>query len=183
MTERRPPRQVRIVALIVWFLSRKADLGVYYVVSRKTKYDLDGLDLRSAAAVALFMANWLSDANVKRAVHAGLTSIDNHHRIVADMFLMHSLLLEYVMKQNAKGIAVDLTQGISQFIRLWSHRPMATQVQSRLAQMVWSRSARRRFGVCFRREWNLCFNSFQESRELSETDIRTRVRNKSRGLE
>ena len=82
---------------------------MYYVTSRESEYELDGLGLRSAAAVAVFIANWLADANVKRAVHAGLSPIENRHRIVADMFLMQSLVLEYIIKQNAKELAVDVT--------------------------------------------------------------------------
>jgi hypothetical protein len=85
---------------------------------------------------------------------------------------MRSLLMEFVIKQNQKGIAVDLTTAIAKYIRLWSYRPMPDCISSRLAQLVWRRAARRRFGVNLRREWALSLNSFAHRRELSTEQIR-----------
>jgi len=171
MANRRVPHRVRVVALLAWFLSGKSDLGMSYVLSRGENYDLEGVNLFSAACIALLMAGWLADQSTREAFHAALSSMENEHRVLADQYLMHSLLMEFVIKQNQKGIAVDLTTAIAKYIRLWSYRPMPDCICSRLAKLVWQRAARRRFGVNLRREWSLSLNTFAHRRELSTDQI------------
>lgn len=169
------PKPVRITCLLIWLLSGKADLGMSYVLSRRTQYELDEVDLLSPESVALYVAGWLGDASVIVAVHAALAALDNNHRTVADEFLMHSLLVEFVIRQNQKGVAVDLTTAIAKYIRLWMFRPMADKVKQRLAKLVWHRGTRRSFGVNLRREWALCFNNFAASRDFTMIQIRAKV--------
>jgi len=175
MANRRVPHRVRVVALLVWFLSRKSDLGMCYVLSRGENYDLESVNLFSVASIALLMAGWLADQSTREAFHAALISMENQHRVLADEYLMHSLLMDFVIKQNQKGIAVDLTTAIAKYIRLWSYRPMPDCICSRLAKLVWQRAARRRFGVNLRREWSLSLNTFAHRRELSTEQIRSKA--------
>ena len=175
MALRNVPRQVRTVALLVWFLSGKVDIGMSYVLSRGQEYDLENVELLNSARVALFIASWLAEQSVRDAVHAGLCSLDNRHRLVADQYLMHSLLMEFVIMQNKKGVALHLVTVIAKYIRLWTFRPMADCIARRLAKLVWHRSTRRRFGVNLRREWGLCFNTFGNARDLSSHQIRDKV--------
>ena len=175
MPGRTVPRQVQVVALLIWFLSKKADLGIAYVLSRDQVYEMSGVDLLSAASVALFLSSWMSERMVRDSLHTGLSTLEDPHRIVADQFLMHSMLMQFVLVQNNKGVAVDLTSLVAKYIRLWTHRPMADMMKRRLARLVWHRGARRRFGVNFRREWGLCFNKFNDARDLTDTQIASKV--------
>ena len=109
------PRQVRIVSLLIWMLSRKCDLGLAYILSRGQYYDLEGVDVMSTNSVALFLVQWLADVAVRDGVHAGLSSLENQHRILADQFLVHSLLMEFIIAQNKKGVALDLTSLIAKY--------------------------------------------------------------------
>ena len=176
MAGRTVPKQVRVVALLVWFLSQNSDMGMSYVLSRGQEYDLAGVDLFSRRHVALFLAAWLADKSVRDALHAGLSALEDQHRTVADQYLLHSLLMEFVIKQNQKGIAIDLTALIAKYIRLWSHRPMTDIMEKRLAKLVWHRGTRRRFGVNLRREWGLCFNRFEDPRDLTTSQIIAKVK-------
>ena len=176
MVGRAVPKQIRAVSLMIWFLSKSSDLGMAYVLSRGQEYDLGDVDLHSKASVALFMVSWLAEAPVRDALHAGLASMENQGRMVADQFLMHSLLMEFIVAQNRKGVALDLTSLIAKYIRLWTHRPIPDVIKRRLAKLVWHRGTRRRFGVNLRREWSLCFNKFEDARELTKTQIREKVR-------
>ena len=175
MAGRIVPKQVRVVSLLVWFPSKKSDLGMAYLQSRGQEYDLGDVDVLSRISVALFLASWLADQSVRDALHAGLASLEDQHRIVADQYLIHSMLMEFIIAQNNKGVALDLTSLISKYIRLWIHRPMTDVIKRRLAKLVWHRGARRRFGVNLRREWGLAFNKFEDSRELTKDQIVTKV--------
>ena len=175
MVGRAVPKQIRAVSLMIWFLSKSSDLGMAYVLSRGQEYDLGDVDLHSKASVALFMVSWLAEASVRNALHAGLSSMENQGRMVADQFLMHSLLMEFIVAQNRKGVALDLTSLIAKYIRLWTHRPIPDVIKRRLAKLVWHRGTRRRFGVNLRREWSLCFNKFEDARELTKPQIRQKA--------
>ena len=176
MVGRAVPKQVRAVSLMIWFLSKSSDLGMAYVLSRGQEYDLGDVDLYSRAAVALFMVSWLADQSVRHSLHAGLTSLDDKGRMVADQFLLHSMLMEFIVAQNRKGVALDLTSLIAKYIRLWTYRPIPNVIKRRLAKLVWHRGTRRRFGVNLRREWGLCFNRFEDVRELTKTQIMEKVK-------
>ena len=175
MVGQTPPRQVRVVAVVVWILSQKPDLGLCYVLSRKQGYDQGDLDLRVPASAALLMASYLEDEVVRAQVLLALASLDNKYRIIADTFLIHSLLVEHVMRQNRKGLVLDLEEAIGTYIRLWACRPVAEEVERRLSRLVWDRLARRRFGVNLRREWMLAVSTFRSPRHLLPHEIRRRV--------
>ena len=176
MVGRAVPKQVRAVSLMIWFLSKSSDLGMAYVLSRGQEYDLGDVDVYSKASVALFMVSWLADQSVRHSLHAGLASLDDQGRMVADQFLLHSMLMEFIVAQNRKGVALDLTSLIAKYIRLWTHRPIPNVIKRRLAKLVWHRGTRRRFGVNLRREWGLCFNKFEHARELTKTQIMEKVK-------
>ena len=170
-----PPRQVRVAAVTIWILSRKPHLGLCYVLSRRSRYDLGDVDLSAAPTAALLLASYLEDAAIAAQVLLALGSLDNKHRIVADTFLIQSLLVEHVVEQNRRGIALDLEEAIGKYIRLWACRPMSQEVERRLALLVWNRNARRRFGVDLRREWCLAVSTFSAPRDLRPHEIRRRV--------
>ena len=149
MVGRAVPKQVRAVSLMIWFLSKSSDLGMAYVLSRGQEYDLGDVDVYSRASVALFMVSWLADQSVRHSLHAGLASLDDQGRMVADQFLLHSTLMEFIVAQNRKGVALDLTSLIAKYIRLWTHRPIPNVIKRRLAKLVWHRGTRRRFRSIF----------------------------------
>lgn len=175
MTGQVPPKHVRTVACTIWFLSRRPDLGVAYLLARRRRYDFGGYDLTVQSDVALLMASYLDDDSMVADVTTALASIDDKRRIVADAFLMHTLLVEHVIMQNRKGVVLDLDQVITLYIRLWACRPMALAVERRLSRLVWNRNDRRRFGVNLRREWALTFSTFRTPRELLPDEIRRRA--------
>ena len=179
MVGQKPPRQVRVVAVVIWILSQKPDLGLCYVLSRRQGYDHGDFDLSVPATAALLMASYLEDELVQAQVLLALGSLDNRHRIIADTFLIHSLLAEHVVRQNRKGIVLDLEEAIGTYIRLWACRPVAEEVELRLSRLVWNRIARRRFGVNLRREWSLSVSTFRAPRHLLPHEIRRRVANPS----
>ena len=146
-----------------------------YVLSRLTSSDLGYTSVSDSVRGVLLLASWLDDAQVVGQVYASLLTLDNAYRIVADTFLVSSLLVDWITRQNDRGITVDLNQSIFKFIKLWSFRPMANRVEDRLVKLTWDRNVRRRFGVDLRREWLLSRSSFPESRDLPITVIKNRV--------
>ena len=170
-----PPKPIRVVAVLIWILSRRADLGAAYLVTRRRQYHFDPYDLTRSCDVVLLLASYLFDESLCNSVQEALAHIGERHRIIADTFLMHTLLVEHVIAENRKGVVLDLEQIITKYIRLWAWRPMSDIVERRLSRLVWHRNERRRFGVCLRREWALTLSSFGTPRELRSHEIRRRV--------
>ena len=170
-----PSRSVRVVACVIWMLSRRADLAVAYILARRRRYDLGNYDVSVRSDAVLLMASYLLDEQLVADVTTALASMEDKRRVVADTFLMHSLLAEYIIGQNRKGVVVDLEQAITVYIRLWACRPMTTQIERRLSRLVWNRNERRRFGVNLRREWALTLSTFRTPRDLLPGEIHRRV--------
>ena len=115
---------------------------MFYFLSRGKTYDLDGCDFSDPARVVLFLAEWLRDEKVRDSLHAGLASLEVRDRIAADVFLVRSLLVSYIIQQNANGLTVDLSHAIFKYVKLWSYRPTAECVRARLARLIWHRNSR-----------------------------------------
>jgi hypothetical protein len=170
-----PPSHVRVVACLIWILSRQPDLGICYVLARHRQYDLDDCNLLHSRSVVLLLAQWLRNENVRTAVRDGLRTMEDRSRCIADIFLVQSLVVEHIIEQNSRGLTVDLQQAIWKYAKLWSLRPTAMSVRDRLARLVWNRNARRRFGVDLRREWMLGLTHFRVARDLRPNQIRRKV--------
>ena len=99
----------------------------------------------------------------------------DQYRQLADVFLMDSLVAEYIVRRNAHGVTVDLAQSILVLLRSWSHRPRSARVTRWLQRLLWHRHTRRRYGVCLRRNFMLGITSFPLQRELSDHEITQRV--------
>ena len=171
----RAPLQVRIVAVVIWILSRDSDLAFYYVISRRTPYALDDIDVTDRARTALLLATWMLDCNVAHEAEQCLLTLDRPHRLAADSFLVKSVLVAWIVDKNRSGISVDLQQAIIKLIQLWSYRPTCVTMAARLNKLTFDRHARRRFGVDLRIEWCLAQNAYSVPRELCDSSIKAKV--------
>lgn len=171
-----PPARIRSTALLIWLLSKKPDLGLCFILTRAKKYHFEECDLGDHTAIGLMLLSWLKNRQVKEQVESGLSSFDDRYRCIADDFLIKTLLVQYIIDQNGKGLTVDLNRAVGKYIRLWSYRPKTQAVSDRLARLVWHRNTRRHFGVDLRKEWGLALTKFQAARDLRHHEILYRVR-------
>jgi hypothetical protein len=171
-----PDRRIRALALLIWFLCRNADLAVAVLLFKASSDDF-GIDFIQDRAVAcLTMLDWFRDRDVQALVLAGIDSLHDPLRQEADVYLVQSLLVEYICCMNARGLTVDLQQAVLVYLRFWSHRPVPEQLQRRLNRLVWHRNSRRHFGVALRRNWMLCLTTLSPGRDLAHSEIVDRVR-------
>ena len=170
-----PHRTTRVVAIVIWFLSRNPDLAVLYLQTRSGA-TITSTDFYSDAHVAaLTMLDWFRDAAIRGVVLAALTSLEHQCRHQADMFLMQTCLVEFIVAQNQRGLTVDLPQAIHVYLRLWSHRARSHRTATVLRRLAWHRNSRRRFGVALRRNFMMSITSLPPSRELNREQLAIRV--------
>ena len=171
----RPRKDLRIVALLIWYLSKLPDLSLCYILARRAGRAELACDIKQPRTVVLMLVSWMADPDVLRSLHAGLLHLDDCHRLQADIFLVQSMLVQFIVSQNKKGLTVDLSDAIAKYVKYWSYRPTSEAMRVRLARLVWHRHSRRRFGVELRKEWCLCIRSFTRPRAIQPVQIRRRV--------
>ena len=166
---------MRISALLVWFLSSSIDLAMLFLqhCACDEAREVGFFSHRSVAA--LTMLDWLLQDQTYRHVLTAVDFVGDQYRQLADVFLMDSLVAEYIVRRNAHGVTVDLAQSILVLLRLWSHRPRSARVTRWLQRLLWHRHTRRRYGVCLRRNFMLGITLFPLQRELSDHEITQRV--------
>jgi hypothetical protein len=95
--------------------------------------------------------------------------------LVADKFLMNSLLADYVIQQNLKGVVITADTAIVQYLKLWSLRDVAEKTRSWLLKLTHNVRARKRFGQQFRKEWALQFGVLKVKKALDANATRRKV--------
>lgn len=166
-------RSQRIVAVIIWLLSRSCDLALVFLQTRPGGAPRIA-DLPPAGApFALCLFEWFVslEADVEQVVE----NLQHPLRQRADEFLLRSLVAQFVLYQNRKGLVVPLDAAIRTYLRLWSLRPVAETVKVHLVRLTHHRNARRKFGQLLRREWMLQNGIMPEGRDLDEHEIRDRA--------
>ena len=164
------PFRQRVVALLIWFLSRNIQFAVYYLhCCTEDEFPED------PAHLAIFLFDWFTRRAVCDAVIASIADLNDRYRVLCDEFLVRSLVAEFVISRNARGEIVPSTEAIHKYLGYWALRAVPARVQGRLARLTWHRNSRRKFGVLLRKEWLLHLSSCASARELSQAQLREAV--------
>ena len=125
-----------ITAVLIFALCGNAALAEHYLISvarrnchRNQSVHVPRLDLA-------FMQTLLNVPRIGRSVSRGFHNLSNKYRLQADKFLMNSLLADYVIEQNLKGVVITADTAIAQYLKLWCHRPVAEQTRTWLLQLT-----------------------------------------------
>jgi hypothetical protein len=164
-----------ITAVLIFALCGNAALAEYYLISvarrnghRNQSVHVPHLDLA-------FIQTLLNVPRIGRSVSRGFHNLSNKYRLQADKFLMNSLLADYVIQQNLKGVVITADTAIAQYLKLWCHRPVAEQTRTWLLKLTHKVCTRKRFGRCFRSEWALQFGALKVKKSLDEEATRRKV--------
>jgi hypothetical protein len=170
-----PSTSSLITAVLIFALSGDASLAEYYLISMARRngrlqqlVHVPRLDLE-------FMEALLDNQRIGRSVSMAFHNLSNRYRLEADKFLMNSLLADYVVQQNIKGVVITADTAIFQYLKLWSHRPVAERTRTWLLKLTHKVNARKRFGVRFRSEWALQFGALKVKKALDEGATRRKV--------
>ena len=165
---------VKSTALVIWFLSRHGSLAHLYLLGRRRKRSWLHAGA-SPATVCMALADMYAEPGIRARVKAALRDPSHPLRLLADAFLVESVLAEHIAQQNQKGLTVDLTQAILKYVSLWHLRPSTNAMTKRLSRLVWSRSSRRAFGRTLRFTWRLSSGLLRKGRDLAGDEISRRV--------
>ena len=166
-----PPRHLRVLAVLIWVLSRNVDLPIVFLQRYPSLQHIVESVQADPELTALMLWEWILDGDIYSTVLACIESLDHPLRRKADTFLMESLLVQSISWQNSRGLTVALPQAVDLYLRLWTHRPLAGATRQWLHRLVWHRNTRRHWGVLLRRNWLLTLTVLPLGRELTRERI------------
>jgi hypothetical protein len=152
-----------------------AALAEYYLISVARRNGHRNQSVHVPRLDLAFMQTLLNVPRIGRSVARGFHNLSNKYRLQADKFLMNSLLADYVIQQNLKGVVITADTAIAQYLKLWCHRPVAEQTRAWLLKLTHKVNTRKRFGRCFRSEWALQFGAIKVKKALDEEATRRKV--------
>ena len=173
MPGRAVPRQFQVLAFLLGFRIKKADLGMAYVCRaiRCTRCRLMSCYRRPvwhSFSPHRCQSGW-PEIPSHRVVHVGRSKPS-----FADQCLMYSMPMQFVLVHNNKGVAADLMLLVAKYTRLWTHRPMADTMKRRLARFVSQQEFAKESNFFFQ-EWRRCFTKVSDARDLTDTQIASKV--------
>ena len=157
----------RSVAIVIWLLSRNVALAGYYVWSIHPDVFTDEENVPDESLLALVMLSWWAMAKPKRLVRAAVDDPNHKTRVLADEFLMRSLVAEYIFRQNALNKSVPPSAIINCYLRYWSYRPVPLEVQEKLVKLTYKNNDRKNLMRRLREEWNIRPGIVHPDRSLS----------------
>ncbi len=170
-----PSTRSLITAVLICALSGDASLAEYFLISVARRTGNRHQSVHIPLLSLEFMEELLSNQRIKRAVSRAYHDLSNRYRLVADKFLMNSLLADYVIQQNLKGVVITADTAIVQYLKLWSLRDVAEKTRSWLLKLTHNVRARKRFGQQFRKEWALQFGVLKVKKALDANATRRKV--------
>ena len=121
------------------------------------------------------LSGWVREFQQHHMVQEALRALDHPWRLVADTFLIESLVYEDVLKSNAKGLQVPSPALVQWYIHKWSLRPHATCTANLLLKLKADGSYARLWACRFRKRWSLRWGMLQEVRNLSRESTKKRA--------
>ena len=161
----------RSVAIVIWLLSRNIALAGYYVWSMHPDVFTDEETVPDEPQLALLMLGWWARAKTQRWVRDAVDDPNHKTRVLADEFLMRSLVAEYVFRQNALNKSVQPSAIITCYLRYWMYRPVPFDVQDKLVKLTYNTTDRKNLMRRLREEWHIRPGIVHPERSLSRDSV------------
>ena len=163
--------QVLITAMLISFLTQDLDLALYYVIGQRPAQSWHpGISLEE-----IFTAVWdqlLDDETFTLHCLVELLLPAGPLMLIADRFVMESILVGRIMEASTRGVTMQLDQVIEQFLGLWLARSSCAPMETWLARLAHHQNTRRKFGVHLRSVWKLHWGSLRTITSVDEDTAR-----------
>ena len=107
-----PCTSTLITAVLIFALCGDASLAEYYISSVARRFSHSNQAVHVPRLDLEFMQTLLGNHRIGRSVARAFHTLSNKYRLQADKFLMNSLLADYVIQQNLKGVVITADTAI-----------------------------------------------------------------------
>ena len=123
------------------------------------------------AQVRTWAATFAEDKEVKSMMN----NFEHPVRVTVDIFLMESLVYEFVRKSNSKGIAVPSNTVIAKYIKGWTYRYTPARVKSLLEELKSEDKRRKEWLRRFRARWGIAWGTLRRGKPLTRAELQAKV--------
>lgn len=163
-----------IVAFLIGLISQNVDLALHYILGRRP-----ATSTHSAVSLTqIFSVVWdelLDDETFALHCVVELLLPAGPLLLVADRFVMESILVGRIFDAGCRGVVLPLDQVIEQFLSLWLARSSCGPLEAWLTRLAYHTNTRRKFGVHLRSVWNLHFGNLRSITSVDEVTAKQKA--------
>ena len=168
-----PTSDLFMKAALVWALSDSIDLALLFAHRWQRRWQMQGrLVLQRVTSVDIQFKSWelMKDPRFQEA----RVNLTHPWREEVDIFLMESLLRDFVAMQSDRNVSVPLSALVLKYTNLWRHRPRPPRVQQML-ELLGNAQYAAKWAWGFRRRWDLGMLRPCNRPALSRVSVQSKV--------
>ena len=166
----------RIVAILVALSSGSTDLAEMYVCNCLLRSQDRTPAAHSLRVDGALLQTWLADPRVARAVRDACLDTGSQDHFLAMKFLVESLVVDFIARQNSKGQLVPFHVMFGVYLRLWQLLGTQGAASLHVQQLVFGGSWRKKeWSRAFRETWPMDWGHKSASPPLEDQSIVRRV--------
>lgn len=170
------PDHVQRMAVLIQMLSDDSRWAIAWVQKWQVQHYLVTFGTPVLPTHALILA-WVEKHKTDADLLSILANIEHPKRIEADIFLIETLLFEFVQENSRKGISIPSSALVTRYLKLWSYRPVSTVVNTRLIELEQSSRHRKEWCRRFRKRWCILWGSIAVEKPQSHALLQKKVFN------
>jgi hypothetical protein len=168
------PEHVQKMAVLIQILSDDSRWAIAWVQNWQMRMYVRTFGTPPLPTHALILA-WVEKHKTDPELLANLAHIENPERIQADVFLIETLLYEFVQENTRKGISIPSSAVLTRYLRLWSYRPVSIAVNTKLLQLQHSARHRKEWCRKFRLRWRILWGLLEKEKPQSHALLQKKV--------
>ena len=173
--------QLLITAVLISFLTGDFNLSLFFIIGQlPTQSSHFGRSVEPLLTAV--WDNLLDDHTFALHCCVELVLPAGPFMMIADRFVMESILMRRVMDAATRGVTMALDQVIEQFLGLWFGRSPCVAMENWLTRLAHHQNTRRKFGVRLRAVWNLHCGTLRTITPVNEDIGRQKVSGNQNGL-
>lgn len=168
------PDTAKQQAVVLFLLSNDASWSVRWIQRYHRQYEsrtLKQMLLCTDAQIHAWAATWGTSAEVT----AMMTNLEHPTRVALDIFLMESLIFEFIQSSNKKGIAVPSNSVMAKYIKAWTYRYTPVKVSAMLEELKVDANKRRQWLRGFRTRWSIAWGTLKKGKPLTRQELQQKV--------
>lgn len=160
------PEAVQKMAVVIQMLSDDSRWAVAWIQQWQLRHYMQTFATPVKPTHAMILM-WVEQHKADTELLGILANINHPKRIVADNFLMESMLYEFVQDNSRKGIAIPTGGLITKLLKNWSFRPASHIVELQLRDLHQDKSKRTEWARRFRRKWKILWGLINKDKPQS----------------
>lgn len=176
-----PSVRVQLVAVLIYTLSQNPHWALCFVRMHQARHASRTTRLPRNVTEEI-VRQWRRRFAGEAFFEPMLSTVCHPLREQADMFLMETLVYEFVKQQAAKGCTAPTSTLVMKFVKSWQHRPTCDHVKAWLDKLLHDKTTQKNWSRRFRSNWGLRWGVLVPALPVTQQELKDKVWFQSRAL-